>query len=96
MKAHWALFSSLADKIAKLLPDASGYVGIDLIVSYVGKNQPKMTILEVNPRLTTTYVALSEATGLNPAKLIIDTVMEAYAEPSQIGVNEVLLKVTHA
>lgn len=96
MQAHWALFSSLASDIAKLLPDASGYVGIDLMICDIGEDQPEVSILEVNPRLTTTYAALREATGLNPAKLIIDTLTEVNDESCQIERNEVLLKVGHA
>ena len=95
MRAHWELFTILANKVAKLFPDASGYVGIDVMVNQSGKGQPEIMVLEVNPRLTTTYVALREATGLNPAKLIIDTVMDACSESYQIERNEVLVKVAH-
>lgn len=96
MQKHWEHFAILANKVAKLFPDASGYVGVDVMVSQRDEGEPEIKVLEVNPRLTTTYAALREATGLNPAKLIIDTVMETYDESSQIERNEILLKVTHA
>lgn len=96
MQVYWKHFAALAEKIAKLLPDANGYVGIDVIVCDTGKKQPELMILEVNPRLTTTYVGLGEATGLNPAKLIIDTITETYHDQLKMDKNEVLLKVGHA
>lgn len=96
MRTHWEVFAILANKVAKLFPDASGYVGIDIIVTQSDKGKPTIKVLEVNPRLTTTYAALSEATGLNPAKLIIDMMMEAYDESCQIEKNQILLEVAHA
>ncbi len=96
MRSQWELFTILANKVAKLFPDASGYVGIDVMVCQSDRGQPEVKVLEVNPRLTTTYVALSESTGLNPAKLIIDTLMGNFNLSCQIERNEVLLKVAHA
>ncbi|MFV1921393.1 MAG: ATP-grasp domain-containing protein [Methylotenera sp.] len=96
MRSQWQLFTDLANRVAKLFPDASGYVGVDVMVSQSDRGHPEIKVLEVNPRLTTTYVALGEAIALNPAKLIIDTVMETCDESSYIERNEVLLKVAHA
>jgi predicted ATP-grasp superfamily ATP-dependent carboligase len=44
-----------------------GYAGIDLILTAGGP-----VILEINPRLTTSYVGLRQATGENPATLMLD------------------------
>jgi predicted ATP-grasp superfamily ATP-dependent carboligase len=60
-------YERLAGAIAAALPGLQGYVGVDLIV---GPNGPK--VLEVNPRLTTSYVGLKESIGVNPAGLVLD------------------------
>ncbi|MFW5432647.1 MAG: ATP-grasp domain-containing protein [Methylophilaceae bacterium] len=73
-------FDVLANKIAHLLTDLTGYVGIDVII---GRVDAEITVVEINPRLTTSYVALSEATNTNPAELIIKTLTQAhYTWPS--------------
>jgi tyramine---L-glutamate ligase len=81
MSMYWEAFESLANKIAQLLPNLAGYVGIDVIVS--DANAKQLTVVEVNPRLTTSYVALKEATGHNPAELIIKMLtLENYTWPT--------------
>jgi tyramine---L-glutamate ligase len=68
MSEHWRACELLANKIAATLPDLAGYVGFDVIV-----NDGEIVVVEINPRLTTSYVGLREATGANPAELIINT-----------------------
>jgi tyramine---L-glutamate ligase len=68
MADHWHAFAELAQRIADAMSDLAGYVGVDMIVSPTGE----LHVLEVNPRLTTSYVGLQAATGLNPARLIMD------------------------
>ena len=76
MQAHWVQFELLAQQVAqlasKLVPDLAGYIGIDVIV-----HDAQITLVEINPRLTTSYCGLREATGLNPAELIINTLTKA-------------------
>ena len=72
MSAYWQKFETIARKIAKMLPDALGYIGVDLIVDTANN---KIYVLEINPRLTTSYVGLHEALNYNPAKLILDCVL---------------------
>ena len=60
-------FNVLAQKIARAMPGLAGYVGVDLIV-----NEDDFFVLEVNPRLTTSYVALHQACGCNPAQMMLD------------------------
>ena len=60
-------FAAIAQRIAGAIPGLWGYVGVDLIDSEAGP-----VVLEVNPRLTTSYVALGRALGLNPAGLILE------------------------
>jgi predicted ATP-grasp superfamily ATP-dependent carboligase len=52
----------LAEATAAALPGLWGYVGVDLVDAPGGP-----VILEINPRLTTSYAGLAEATGINPA-----------------------------
>ncbi len=62
-------FERLGRDIAAALPDLWGYTGVDLIVAASG-----LQVLEVNPRLTTSYVGLKESIGVNPAALVLDLV----------------------
>ena len=57
----------IATGVAKALPGLFGYAGIDVIVTEHGP-----VVLEVNPRLTTSYVGLGEALGCNVAALVLD------------------------
>lgn len=66
---YWKQFEALAQKIAHALPDLNGYVGVDLMVGE--GDSPELTVLEINPRLTTSYVGLHEATGLNVASELL-------------------------
>lgn len=56
----------LAGKIASLIPGLWGYVGIDLLRTDSGP-----VVIEINPRLTTSYVGLREAMDINPAGMIM-------------------------
>ncbi len=48
--------------------DLKGYIGIDFVIDT--KNE-KIYLIEINPRITTSAIALSKATNLNIAKLHI-------------------------
>ena len=72
MFPYWQRFETIARKVAQMLPDALGYIGVDVIVE---PETNKIYVLEVNPRLTTSYVGLREALNANPAKLILDCVL---------------------
>jgi predicted ATP-grasp superfamily ATP-dependent carboligase len=74
MQAYWQRFETLARKVAKMLPDASGYIGVDVIVD---AKIDKIYVVEINPRLTTSYVGLHEAIGHNPAKIILECIKDA-------------------
>jgi tyramine---L-glutamate ligase len=56
----------LAARVAAALPGLWGHVGIDVIDSPEGP-----VVIEINPRLTTSYVGLAESIGLNPAALVL-------------------------
>jgi tyramine---L-glutamate ligase len=74
MQAYWQRLETLARKIAKMLPDAAGYLGIDVIVDV---ENDKIYVVEINPRLTTSYVGLREAIGHNPAKIILESIKDS-------------------
>lgn len=61
------VFSGLAGAIARAIPELFGYVGVDLVLV---NGRPK--VLEVNPRLTTSYAVLSRALNQNVAALVLD------------------------
>lgn len=56
----------LAQRIAAAVPGLRGYVGVDLVLSEDGP-----VVIEINPRLTTSYVGLTEALGENVAARIL-------------------------
>ena len=96
MSQYWPFFARLANDIAVLFSDLNGYVGIDVIVT-TGETveQCKIHLLEVNPRLTTCYVALNEATGMNPAKLIMETLLKNACCWPEVKKNKISLEVKH-
>lgn len=60
---HRHVYQALVERIAEVMPGLWGYVGIDLIESV----EQGPLILEINPRLTTSYVGIAQATGINVA-----------------------------
>ena len=67
MDEYRETFNAIAPKVAQAIPDLAGYVGVDLIVHH-----GEFFVLEVNPRLTTSYCALHQACGCNPAQMLLD------------------------
>jgi tyramine---L-glutamate ligase len=67
MAHHWSALEPLAQRVAAAFPGLAGYVGVDLVV-----DDGDITVLEINPRLTTSYAGLSRAMGCNPARLVLD------------------------
>jgi tyramine---L-glutamate ligase len=65
-------YQDMVDDLAYAFPDLWGYVGIDLIET------PTQTwVLEINPRLTTAFVGIEVALGIN----IADTVLQLLNGP---------------
>lgn len=65
--SHRIAFEAIAQRIAGAFPGLAGYVGVDLIV-----DDEDWYVVEINPRLTTSYVALYQACGVNPARMLRD------------------------
>ena len=61
------LFERLIQGIARAIPDLWGYVGVDLLRTDEG-----LQVLEINPRLTSSYAGLESALNINPARLVVD------------------------
>lgn len=67
----------LARRVCHAIDGLWGYVGVDFILTDDGP-----VVLEVNPRLTTSYVGLSRSLGLNVAELLIDLAVDAGKLPA--------------
>ncbi len=62
---------TLAKDIAKAFPGLTVYVGVDLI-----KSSCDYVVIDVNPRLTSSYVGLSDVLIDNPAELCMRTIID--------------------
>jgi len=60
---------SLAEKLVESIPGLRGYIGVDIILS-----ASDMYVVDVNPRLTTSYVGLHAIANYNIAQAIIDSI----------------------
>ncbi len=90
---RWVL-EPIAAAVAAAMPDLWGYVGIDFIDSAAGP-----LVLEVNPRLTTSYVGLAHAIRMNPAELVLDLIdraLEAIERPLRVREERVDVMAFHA
>ena len=70
-----APFQTVVDQIAQAFPDLWGYAGIDLI-----KQDDQVLVVEINPRLTSSYTGIREALGMNVAALVLD-LLDGEAKP---------------
>ncbi|NKB36798.1 MAG: ATP-grasp domain-containing protein [Gammaproteobacteria bacterium] len=61
------IFETLIEDMAKNISGLKGYIGIDIVL-----NEQGSVILDINPRLTTSYAGLSELLGFNVAELILE------------------------
>jgi len=82
-----------ADQIAKEIHQAIsglwGFIGIDLII-----NNNELFVIDINPRLTTSYIGLKQSLNHNPAQLLF-TMMEQglSALPDQLQRQAIEVKV---
>lgn len=65
------IYAELARSIAQAMPGLWGYVGVDFVSTQRGP-----VVIEINPRLTTSYAGLSAALGLNPAERVLQLMMK--------------------
>lgn len=59
-----------AKKLVERFKDFRGYVGVDMVLTEDGP-----VVMEVNPRLTTSYIGLRKVVNFNPAQAMIDAVL---------------------
>jgi predicted ATP-grasp superfamily ATP-dependent carboligase len=62
---------AMAEKLVKSFPSLRGYLGVDFVLT---NDEP--VAIEVNPRLTTSYVGLSRVANFNPAQAIVNAVLK--------------------
>ena len=62
---------TLANNIANAFPGLAAYVGVDIIAT-----DDEYVVIDINPRLTSSYVGLSEVLSMNPAELCMKTVID--------------------
>jgi hypothetical protein len=60
-----------AEEVAASFSGLRGYVGVDLVLT-----EDKPFVVDVNPRLTTSYVGMSKVAGFNVAEAMIDAVLK--------------------
>ncbi len=60
-----APYQALLNSVAQAFPDLCSYVGIDLILA------DKLYVVEINPRLTSSYSGINQALGINVAALVL-------------------------
>ncbi len=84
---YLAVFNQLVKQIAIALPTLNGYAGIDVIIE--GNN---VFVVEINPRITTSYIGLRESLGYNPAKLILDSILSPTFE-LPLGLNKNIVDI---
>lgn len=71
--AHAAAAEALeaSGRLCERIPGLRGYVGVDLILS---PSHPHVFVIEVNPRLTTSYIGLRAAANVNLAEQVLRAV----------------------
>jgi predicted ATP-grasp superfamily ATP-dependent carboligase len=65
-------YQKLVSQIARAFPDLFGYVGVDLI-----ETEDTCFVLEINPRLTTSFVEIEKKLGLNVAECVLQLSLES-------------------
>lgn len=70
----------LAERVMDALPQALGYVGVDLVLGQAA-NGTEDFLIEVNPRLTTSYVGLRAATDENLAEALLNNALGEISHP---------------
>ncbi len=62
----YARYAPLVTELARAFPELWGYVGIDLI-----ETAEQILVLEINPRLTSSFVGIQAATGINVCNSVL-------------------------
>ena len=65
-------FDAMAKRLRQAIPGLAGHVGVDFLLCESG-----VRVLEVNPRLTTSYAGLHRSLGVNPAACVLSLLARA-------------------
>jgi len=60
-----------AERVVEAINGLKGYVGVDMVLT-----QEEPIIIEVNPRLTTSYIGLNKAINFNPAEALVNATIK--------------------
>ena len=63
--------ASLASRSLRAMPPSRGFIGIDMVLGENPSGEDDV-VIEINPRITTSYVGLRAATGVNLAPALLD------------------------
>lgn len=92
VKAKYPMADSLSDraihlatKVIAALPPARGYIGIDMILGDEKDGEARDVLIEINPRLTTSYLKLRELYANNLANRMIEKVTDKPLSQSDDG-----------
>lgn len=61
----------VVEKLVKAFPDLRGYLGVDFVLT-----ENEAVVVEINPRLTTSYLGLRRVINFNPAQAILNAVLK--------------------
>lgn len=76
----WELYRQFAQRVAQALPELWGYAGLDMLETPDGP-----LVMEINPRLTTSYAGLRQALQSNIAQRILDLPYAGLPPSIQLG-----------
>ena len=83
-----AIFARIASDLASWQPSLNGIIGVDLMIA-----DDSISIIEVNPRLTTSYAGLAASIGHNPAQVLLDCWQNDHFELPMLTQKEVAIVI---
>jgi len=84
------------NEVQASLPALRGYYGVDILISPQNGKQALVTLIEINPRLTTSYAMLAQTMQCNPAHVILNTMLQPNLPLPLIQYYRVAFEVAHA
>ncbi|MGZ8191030.1 MAG: ATP-grasp domain-containing protein [Methylococcaceae bacterium] len=82
-------YQDLVDKIALAFPELWGYAGIDLI-----ETPEQILVLEINPRLTTSFSGIYAALGINVAENVLQ-LLEGHPTFTRVANKPIIINLRH-
>ncbi|MGR8998407.1 MAG: ATP-grasp domain-containing protein [Gammaproteobacteria bacterium] len=82
-------YQNVVDNIAHVFPELWGYVGIDLI-----ETPEQLLVLEINPRLTTSFAGIYAATGINVAATVLQ-LLQGKPKLNPLWNRQITIKMEH-